>query len=55
MTKCEICEEREATMKILVCDSCHNDLIWEPVKENGSNELEQIADTVGQDREIPND
>lgn len=27
MTKCEICEERDATMRISVCDGCHNDVI----------------------------
>lgn len=45
MSKCEICEEREATTKIEVCDVCRNELIEkEELLDEKIEKLERIEE-----------
>jgi hypothetical protein len=46
MTKCEICEEREATIVLHVCDVCHNEKVLddEPVTHSEKDEAFGIVD-----------
>lgn len=43
MTACELCEKREATITLKVCDGCHNDFVVgkEPVLEGVNVESER--------------
>jgi hypothetical protein len=46
MSQCEVCEKRDATRKIDICDVCYNDLVI-PIEEDSQEAKDDTRDTSG--------